>query len=93
VAVGAPLRRRRRGVLDLIVAAVVVAVAAAGVLVYLTSELHLRHDPQHALQQLDALYLDERPSATASSDCGGGAPRSSCSPARVRPHRWTPKVA
>lgn len=33
--------------------------AAAGVLVYLASEGHIRHDPMHALQQLDLLYLDE----------------------------------
>lgn len=34
-------------------------VAAAGVAVYLTSPAHAVHDPQHALQQLDAFSLDE----------------------------------
>lgn len=33
--------------------------AAAGVLLYLASEGHGRHDPRHELQQLDLLYLDE----------------------------------
>lgn len=37
-----------------------VAVAAAtGVAIYLTSPAHDLHDPNHALQQLDMLYLDE----------------------------------
>ncbi|MCW2679607.1 MAG: hypothetical protein JWM62_1008 [Frankiales bacterium] len=33
--------------------------AAAGVLLYLASDGHSRHDPRHELQQLDLLYLDE----------------------------------
>ena len=33
--------------------------AGAGVLLYLGSPGHARHDPFHALQQLDAFYLDE----------------------------------
>ena len=33
--------------------------AAAGVLLYLASEGHSRHDPRHELQQIDLLYLDE----------------------------------
>ena len=39
-------------------AATVVA-AGAGVAGYLTSSAHALHDPVHALQQLDAFYLDE----------------------------------
>lgn len=34
-------------------------VAGVGVLVYLGSGEHARHDPFHALQQFDAFYLDE----------------------------------
>jgi hypothetical protein len=37
----------------------VAAVATAGVATYLTSPAHDLHDPNHALQQLDLLYLDE----------------------------------
>lgn len=33
--------------------------ALAGVLAYAGSPAHQRHDPVHALQQLDAFYLDE----------------------------------
>jgi len=33
--------------------------AAAGVALYVASDGHSRHDPRHALQQLDLLYLDE----------------------------------
>lgn len=33
--------------------------AGAGVLAYLSSSAHALHDPVHALQQLDAFYLDE----------------------------------
>jgi hypothetical protein len=33
--------------------------AGAGVLAYLGSAAHGRHDPFHALQQFDAFYLDE----------------------------------
>ena len=33
--------------------------AGLGVLGYLGSPAHARHDPFHALQQLDAFYLDE----------------------------------
>jgi hypothetical protein len=39
------------------VAAVLLPVA--GVTAYVTSDAHARHDPVHALQQLDLLYLDE----------------------------------
>lgn len=35
------------------------AIATAGVAAYLTSPAHQRHDPNHALQQLDMLYLNE----------------------------------
>lgn len=35
------------------------AAAGAGILVYLGSPTHARHDPFHALQQFDAFYLDE----------------------------------
>lgn len=45
--------------LDLAIALAAVAVATAGVAAYLGSEGHSRHDPNHALQQLDAAYLDE----------------------------------
>ena len=34
-------------------------VAGVGVLGYLGSSTHARHDPLHALQQFDAFYLDE----------------------------------
>ena len=34
-------------------------VAGAGVLSYVGSPAHARHDPFHALQQFDAFYLDE----------------------------------
>ncbi len=37
----------------------VVAVVAAGLLALLSSSGHQLHDPVHALQQLDLLYLDE----------------------------------
>ena len=33
--------------------------AGSGILVYLNSAAHARHDPFHALQQFDAFYLDE----------------------------------
>jgi hypothetical protein len=33
--------------------------AATGVLLYLASDGHSRHDPRHELQQIDLLYLDE----------------------------------
>lgn len=33
--------------------------ATAGVALYLTSPAHELHDPNHALQQLDLLYLDQ----------------------------------
>ncbi len=33
--------------------------ATSGVLLYLASDSHSRHDPRHELQQLDLLYLDE----------------------------------
>lgn len=49
--------RNRR--LDLLAAVAAVAVATAGVEAYLGSERHSGHDPNHALQQLDAAYLDE----------------------------------
>ena len=39
--------------------AVAAVTAVAGVGVYLSSPAHERHDPNHALQQLDLLYLDE----------------------------------
>jgi hypothetical protein len=35
------------------------AIAVSGVLSYLASAAHELHDPQHGLQQLDLLYLDE----------------------------------
>jgi len=35
------------------------AAATAGVALYLGSPAHKLHDPNHALQQLDLLYLDE----------------------------------
>ena len=39
--------------------AVVLAIAVAGVSVYLTSSAHGLHDPVHALQQFDLFYLDQ----------------------------------
>lgn len=45
--------RRRAG------AAAAGVLALAGVAAYLGSAAHARHDPEHALQQLDLLYLDE----------------------------------
>lgn len=39
--------------------AAAVLLPVVGVTVYVTSEDHGRHDPAHALQQLDLLYLDE----------------------------------
>jgi hypothetical protein len=39
--------------------ALTAAVAVAGVAIYLASPVHQRHDPNHALQQLDLLYLDQ----------------------------------
>jgi hypothetical protein len=38
---------------------VAVLAAATGVALYLASPGHSRHDPQHHLQQVDLLYLDE----------------------------------
>ena len=48
--------------------------AAAGVLLYLASDGHSRHDPRHELQQIDLLYLDEP--APGYDDLGlrGGTP-------------------
>ena len=37
----------------------VVGVVGVGIAVYLSSPAHRLHDPVHALQQLDVLYLDE----------------------------------
>ena len=43
----------------LVAAALAVLVPLAGVTEYLLSDAHARHDPQHGLQQIDLLYLDE----------------------------------
>lgn len=51
-----------------------VLVAGAGVALYLVSPGHSRHDPQHALQQLDLLYLDEPAPAAAPLGFRPGTP-------------------
>lgn len=51
-----PRAGRRRSLLGMLIVDLIVA---AGVAAYLTSGTHERHDPVHALQQLDAFYLDE----------------------------------
>ena len=38
----------------------VLAVSVLGVALYLNSSAHELHDPDHALQQLDAFYLDQQ---------------------------------
>jgi hypothetical protein len=43
----------------LVALAVAWLVPVAGVVAYVQSPAHSRHDPDHALQQLDLLYLDE----------------------------------
>jgi len=42
-----------------VLGALVSGVCAVGVVVYLTSGRHELHDPFHALQQLDLVYLDQ----------------------------------
>lgn len=39
--------------------AVVLAVVGVGLITYTTSPAHRRHAPNHSLQQLDLLYLDQ----------------------------------
>ena len=43
-------------------------------MLYLSSSAHARHDPVHALQQFDALYLDEPAPAAARLDLEPGRP-------------------
>lgn len=52
-------RAQRSGLRDVVVGALVSIVCAVGVLAYLISDRHALHDPIHALQQLDLLYLDQ----------------------------------
>ncbi len=47
---------RRRAVIGMLGVDLIVVL---GVIAYLTSASHRQHDPTHALQQLDAFYLDE----------------------------------
>lgn len=47
------------GLLRWVGLAVTATAAVVGVWLYLGSPVHQRHDPNHALQQLDLLYLDE----------------------------------
>lgn len=54
--------------------ATAIAAVAVGLLVYGMSEAHARHDPFHALQQLDLLYLDEAVPALARLDLPAGDP-------------------
>lgn len=56
------MRERKRDVEQRHAAAggmVAVLAVATGVTLYVASPGHSRHDPQHELQQLDLLYLDE----------------------------------
>ena len=50
-------------------AALALLLPAAGVTEYLLSDAHAGHDPQHGLQQVDLLYLDEpAPGVTPAPD-------------------------
>lgn len=49
-------------------------VPAVGVLAYLRSGPHQLHDPDHALQQLDLLYLDQPAPGAAGVDLPAGRP-------------------
>lgn len=49
-------------------------VAIAGVTLYLNSAAHELHDPQHSLQQLDLLYLNEPASARQRLGVDPGTP-------------------
>lgn len=49
-------RNHRRAVIGMLGVDLIVVL---GVVAYLTSPPHRQHDPVHALQQLDAFYLDE----------------------------------
>ena len=50
-------------------AAAAVLLPVAGVAEYQLSDAHARHDPQHGLQQIDLLYLDEpAPGVTPAPD-------------------------
>ncbi len=51
-----PVRRAAGAAVSVVV---VLAIAVAGVVVYLTSSAHGLHDPVHALQQFDLFYLDQ----------------------------------
>jgi hypothetical protein len=48
--------------------------AVAGVTLYLNSEAHELHDPEHSLQQLDLLYLDEPAPGLAELGFDPGSP-------------------
>ncbi len=50
------MERRRRVLLQ---AGLSLLAPAAGVLLYVLSPAHAKHDPVHSLQQLDLLFLDE----------------------------------
>ena len=60
-----------------------------GVLAYTTSDGHALHDPAHALQQLDALYLDQPAPDAQRLGLRPGAPavvvfcRPACEPPRI----------
>lgn len=54
--------------------AVAVLVAGGGVGVYVSSPEHGRHDPQHSLQQLDLLYLDQPAPGAAALGVRPGTP-------------------
>ena len=54
-----PLERCEQRTRPEAIGALVSAVCALGILAYLTSGPHELHDPFHALQQVDLIYLDE----------------------------------
>jgi len=55
-------------------AAATLLVVVVGLIVYVTSPAHRLHDPDHALQQLDLLYLDEPAPAADRLRIAEGAP-------------------